>query len=74
MAGVATFNEAEKAAARQAHRDVRDARDFLRRIQLPAATADLRKRAPVDYEDIEYLRNLLERAESNIDVVLGRRR
>lgn len=69
---MSTFNSVEKAAINSAHRDVRKARDDVR---LLLREYDSRKR---DSEEViawlpEVLK-MLERAEGNIDVVLGRPR
>lgn len=64
---MAQFNAIEKAAANQAHRDVREARDALRDLLHTAGR--MKHHAALD----EILQKLI-RAEGNIDVVLGRPR
>lgn len=68
---MATFNSVEKAAINSAHRDVRTARDALREL-IADATAGLSLRDVADA--LPRLLTMLERAEGNIDVVLGRPR
>jgi hypothetical protein len=69
---VATFNKIEKEAANQAHRDVRKARDDLRKL---LAEEETRERTAEDVVAwLPQVLKMLERAEGNIDVVLGRPR
>ena len=69
---VATFNKVEKVAINQAHREVGRARDDLRKL---LAEEESRTRSPEEVVAwLPQVLKMLERAEGNIDVVLGRPR
>ena len=75
---MATFNTVEKLAANEAHREVRTARDRVRELLAEVPYGRSKSWQPLTAERyrsvMEEILPLLERAEGNIDVVLGRPR
>jgi hypothetical protein len=69
---MAKFNPAEKLAANEAHKQVRKARDDLRELLSGYESRERHWEEVIAW--LPEVLKLLERAEGNIDVVLGRPR